>query len=75
MCKCSYQASQVLSLLCNFSCSNFELKPQKSLRILKLVKRLKFEGAWGELAAKTFFKGQSWAKSLRQTLDLISVFQ
>ena len=50
----------------------YETRSKKSLRILNIVKIYKFEGACGELAAKTFFKRQSWTKSLRQTLYFMS---
>ena len=40
----------------------------KGLRVIKVVKEMKFEGFWGKLEAKNFFQRQSFTKYLRVTL-------
>ena len=40
----------------------------KGLRVNKIVKEIKFEGIWGELAVKTCFQRQSFTKYLRLTI-------
>ena len=47
-------------------------------RVKKTVKKIKLEGAWGELEARSCFQRQSFTKYLRQPLIFmfsISVFQ
>ena len=39
----------------------------KSHRVTKIVKKIRFDGAWGELKANYFFQRQSFTKYLRQT--------
>ena len=40
----------------------------KGLRVIKIVKKIKFEGVWGELESKKGFQRQSVTKYLRLTL-------
>ena len=40
----------------------------KGLRVIKIVKKNKFEGVWGELESKKGFQRQSVTKYLRLTL-------
>ena len=51
------------------NCSNFRLKPcERGLKVIKIVKEIKFEGFWGELGAKNCFQRQPFTKYLRLTL-------
>ena len=40
----------------------------EDLRVTKIVKEIKFEGAWGGLETKKGFQRQSFTKYLRLTL-------
>ena len=53
---------------CNFITLILSSNFVNELRVTKIVKRIKFEGVWGELKAKNCFQRQSFRKCLRLTL-------
>ena len=61
----------MLSRLCKFVTLILDDNYVKGLRVTKIVKQIKFEGAWGKLEAKYCFQRQSWPKYMRQTLVLV----
>ena len=64
----SYQVRQILALFYNLVALILGWNYVKGLRVTKIVKQIKFERVWGELAAKLCFRRQSFKKYLRQTL-------
>ena len=64
-CKNTYQVKQVLSLLSKFVTLFLDENYVKDLRVIKIVKQIKFEGKWGELEAKYCFQTQYWPKYMR----------
>ena len=50
------------------NCSNFKLKLCEGLSVTKIIKEIKFEGAWGKLEGRTCFRRDSFTKYLRLTL-------
>ena len=54
-CKNTYQVKQVLSLLSKFVTLFLDENYVKDLRVIKIVKQIKFEGKWGELEANFYF--------------------
>ena len=66
--KSSYQSRQVLVLFCDLVTLIFCWNCVKGVRVTKIVKQVKFEGAWVELKAKTVFtdnRGQSISDKLQ----------
>ena len=54
------------------SCSHFKLNLcERSYNYQNCQKKIKFEGAWGKLQAKSYFSRQSFTKYLRQTLAFL----
>ena len=66
--KSSYIVRQILALFCNLIALILEWHCVKGLRVNKIVKKIKFEGIWGELAVKKCFQRQSFTKYLRLTI-------
>ena len=66
--KSSYQVRQILALFCNLIALILGWHCVKGLRVNKIVKEIKFEGIWGELAVKKCFQRQSFTKYLRLTI-------
>ena len=64
----SYQVRQILALFYNLVAVILGWNCVKGLRVTKTVKQIKFEGIWGDLAAKLYFQRQSFKKYLKQTL-------
>ena len=69
--KSSYQAKQILSLLCKLVTLILDANYVKGLRVTKIVKPIKFERDWGNLEAKYCFQRESCPKCIRQTLVLV----
>ena len=60
--KNTYQVKQVLSLLSKFVTLYLDGNYAKGLRVIKIVKQIKFEGKWDGLEAKYCFQRQYWPK-------------
>ena len=69
--KSSYQVIQIFSLLCKSVTLILDWNYVKSLRVTNIVKRIKFERAWGKLEPKYCFQRQSLPKYMRQNLVLV----
>ena len=65
------EVGEILTLFCNLTVLNLVLKILKGLRVTKVLKKIKFEGAWGELESKKCFQRQSFTKCLILTLVFI----
>ena len=66
--KSSYHVRQLSALFCNLVALILGSNCAEVLRVTKIVKEIKFEGAWGKLDAKTCFPRQPRAIYLKKTL-------
>ena len=64
----SYQLRNIFACVCNLIVLSLGWNSVKVLRVTKVVKKIKFEGIWGELEAKKGFQRQSFTQYLRLTL-------
>ena len=70
--KSSYQVRQSLALFCYLVALILEWNFVTGFIVIKLVKKVKFEGASSVLEAKDCLQRQPWTKYLRKTLVFMS---
>ena len=59
------------SPISNFKGFQYQIWTSEALRVTKIMKQIKFVGAWCELEANSCFQRQSWPKYMRHTLVLV----
>ena len=60
-----YKVRQILALSCNLIALTLSYNCVKGLRVIKIIKEIKFEGVWGKFEAKNCFQRQPFTKYLR----------